>query len=393
MAYLINRNPPGRIQCLHALCKLIENKYKINVPFRMSDIKFDSDELNIHSFCDLLIENKAVGLKYCRYKENPLNASGCSLTNGVKDDTTKSKEISNTVNSLHALGFINRIGNSITLTASGADFAKTLYNSDEMLCIIRNSVLKYGLFVGVLFQISRLGKTIFDTNEINVGYPKANEKFLFKGNIVTVSSGSTDDSNTRTKSCILAWATTAGFIYPIQLLSSIDKINPHISSSEYILQNSHNLRKYKVIEIPSTLFNGTFITERPLDYKNLTKNVGSLRENNQRDIRELTMKFESKIQNRRFAILYFLNNAFMNNTNLNLTKIVNFMLLHEDFFVIERVNFYHTMCEEIKIAFISGIPFTIQNDVELHPHTGININELALNAPTSLLNILKNFKL
>jgi hypothetical protein len=359
----------------------------------MTNIKFDSDALNIHSFCDILIENKEVGIKYCRYKENPFSTSGCSLTNGVTDDTTKSKEISNTVNSLHAVGFIDRIGNNLKLTTSGAEFAKTTFNSDEMLFIIRNSVLKYGLFVGMLFQIYKLGKSEFDTSEINVGYPKANERISFNGGMVTISSGSEDDSNTRTKSCLLAWATTAGFIYPIPLLNSLDVNKPHISSSEYILQNSRNLRKYKVIEIPSTLFNGRFITERPLDYKNLTKNIGALRENNQQDIRELTMKLEPKIQNRRFAILYFLNKAFLNNGVLCLSKLVNFMLLHEDLFVIEKNNIYDTMCEEINIAFISGIPFSIQNSDELKPHTGINIAELTINAPTELLTILNEFEL
>lgn len=332
-------------------------------------------------------------IKYCRYKENPFSTSGCSLTNGVTDDTTKSKEISNTVNSLHALGFINRIGNSLTLTSSGAQFANTIFNSNEMLFVIRDAVTKYGLFVGMLFQISQLSKSEFDTSEINVGYPKANERISFNGSMVTVSSGSEDDSNTRTKSCLLAWATTAGFIYPLPLLASINKINPHISSSDYILQTSRNLRKYKVIEIPPTLFNGKFITERPLDYKNLTKNIGALRENNQQDIRELTMKLEPKIQNRRFAILYFLNKAFLNKTNLSLTKLVNFMLLHEDIFVIEKNNIYDTMCEEINIAFISGIPFSIENGDELKPHTGINIVELTINAPSELLTIIKEIVL
>ena len=51
------------------------------------------------------------------------------------------------------------------------------------------------------------------------------------------------------------------------------------------------------------------------------------------------------------------------------------------------------MCEEINIAFISGIPFTIENGDELKPHTGINIDELAINAPTPLLTILKQFEL
>ena len=158
MSFLINRNPPARLECLHALCKLINLKYSINTSFKMTNIKFDANSINIHSQCELLIENKSLGLKYCRYKENPLNNSGCSLTNGINDDTTKSKEVSNTVNSLHALGFVNRIGNSIKLTIDGKNFAETLYNSNEMLMQIRTAVLRYGLFVGFIYQIKNLGK-------------------------------------------------------------------------------------------------------------------------------------------------------------------------------------------------------------------------------------------
>ena len=393
MAYLINRNPPARIQCLHSLCKLIQSKYSTNIHFRMSDVKYDSEAINIHSFCDLLIENKSVGIKYCRYKENPFSASGCSLTNGRTDDTTKSKEVSNTINSLHALGLLDRVGNTLKLNSSGNEFANSKFSSDEMLLIIKNSVLKYGLFIGVLYQILSLGKDVFDTSEINVGYPKANERILYNGSMVTISSGSEDDSNTRTKSCILAWATTAGFIYPLPLIATLDKNRPHISSSEYILQSSRNLRKYKVIEIPNHIFSGSFITERPFDYKNLTKNIGALRENNQQDIREITMRMEPKIQNRRFAVLYCLNKAFINKNYLSLKSLVDFMLKHEDIFIIERSKTYETMCEEINIALISGIPFTIKDNDKLYPLTGINSSELTVNAPSALIETLNEYKL
>ena len=391
MAYLINRNPPARLHCLHALCKFIKSKYGTKQSFRMSEIKYDSESINIHSFCELLIENNAVNIRYCRYKENPFNTSGCSLTNGISDDTTKSKEVSNTVNSLHALGFLERSGNNLQLTENGCDFSNTDFNSPEMLDIIRKSVLKYGLFIGVLYQIHCLGKDTFDTSEINVGYPKANEKLLYNGNFVTISSGSEDDSNTRTKSCILAWATTAGFIYPIPLLGDLNTNNPHISSSDYILQSSRNLRKYKVLEIPNKLFSGEFITEKPFDYKNLTKNVGALRENNQQSIRELTMQVEPKIQNRRFAVLYILNKAFNQKASVSLNTLVSFMLDYEAYFVIEKERMYHTMCEEINIAIISGLLFEIKGSDIIHPLTGVNINELSLNAPNELVNILDTF--
>jgi hypothetical protein len=357
----------------------------------MNDIKYDPDALNIHSFCEILIENSSIGIKYCRYKENPFNVSGCSLTNGISEDSTKSKEISNTVNSLHALGFVERIGNKIVLTNQGSLFSNTQFDSVEMLELIRESVLKYGLFVGMLFNISILGKDEFDTNEISLGYPKANEQLLYKGQMVTISSGSEDDSITRTKSCLLAWATAAGFIYPLPILDKIDFDKPHVSSSEYILQNSRNLRKYKVIDIPKYIFDGSFITQKPLDYKNLTKNIGALRENNQQDIRELTLMLEPKIQNRRYAILYLLNTAFTKNKNLDLNKLVDFMLSNEDLFVIDSKNLYDTICEEINIAFLSGIPFQIIHDNQLRPVTGLNIQELNTNAPIELVRVLSTF--
>ena len=51
------------------------------------------------------------------------------------------------------------------------------------------------------------------------------------------------------------------------------------------------------------------------------------------------------------------------------------------------------MCEEINIALISGIPFTIKDNDKLYPLTGINISELALNAPSELIETLNEYKL
>lgn len=54
MAYLINRNPCGRIICLHALLKYLYNKFK-EESFTLTDMKFDKDsKFNIHGTCKLL---------------------------------------------------------------------------------------------------------------------------------------------------------------------------------------------------------------------------------------------------------------------------------------------------------------------------------------------------
>lgn len=391
MSYLINRNPPARLQCLHALCKFIHAKYNTTESFKMSDIKYNQEVLNIHSFCEILIEDEHIGINYCRYKENPFNVSGCSLTNGVLDDTTKSKEVSNTVNCLHALGLIDRTGNDLKLTQSGAIFSETEFFSNEMLPIIRNSILKYGPIVGMLYQIRNLNKEEFDTKEIKIGYPSPFETLSYRGEIVQISSGSEKDSNTRTKSCLLAWATTAGFISPTDLLATYDESKPHVSSSSYILKTSRNGRKYKVKFMPNYLFNGSFVTDRPLDYKNLTKNIGALREHNQDLIRELTLKVEPLIQNRRFAILYLLNKAFIKKETLSLKKLVSFLLSYKELFVFNHESFNETIFEEVFIAYTAGIPFSIINDDELLPNNGLNIAELSLNAPVELIVALDKF--
>ena len=391
MAYLINRNPPARLQCLHGLCKLINKKYGFNISFRMKDIKYDSTSLNIHSFCELLITNKSLGIKYCPYKKNPLNTSGCALTNGVSDDTTKSKEVSNTVNALDGLRFLKRAGNDLKLTALGQQFAETEFNSLQMLSIIQKAVLSYGMFVGMLAQIYFLNKIKFNSDEIFVGYPNSEEKIIQNGETIIISSGSEKDSNTRTKSCLLAWATTAGFVCPSQILININPKQSHIDSLSYILQKNRNLSVYSVLELPAELFSGKFITSKPLDYKNLTKNTGALRENNQQIIREMTLNVEHKIRNRRFSILYALNNAFANSTCLKINRLIAFLKKFPDEFIVDKSTFDDIIYSEIKIGFMSGIPFSIINDDCLKPLTGLNLTELSIGAPEKILNIMKTY--
>ncbi|PQJ32401.1 hypothetical protein BST92_10900 [Nonlabens arenilitoris] len=92
----------------------------------------------------------------------------------------------------------------------------------------------------------------------------------------------------------------------------------------YTLAKKRNLRKYKITNFPDYLFNGNHIVTKPLDYNNLTKNTGALRENNQAKIRELTLKVEPKIKNRRYAIIYALNKAYLEKTTLDFDTLIDF---------------------------------------------------------------------
>lgn len=396
MAYLLNRNPAARFECLHALSKLIFDKFGTNNTFSMKDVKYDrSDDVNIHSYCTLLV-NSILGTRHCPYKQNPLDEAGCSLTNGVIEDTTKSKEVSNTINALHALDFVERDNSSITLTSSGVLFSKATFGTKEMQEIIKKAVLNYGPVIGVLKQIYDLSKpnNIFNSNDIKVGYPNTLEVISYNGYNVTLSSGSQKDSNTRTRSFILAWLTTAGFIRPLELEKLEENEFAHYKFRDYLNQSHRGERTYALIEKPCFIESeNKFITNKPLDFKNLTKLTAALRENNQNTVREATLKYEPIINNRRFAILYFLNEAYLRNRLLKLEDLLSFFRSNYETFIITDDDLLSVIASELQIAYMAGIPYDIINEagaIYIKPITGINLIEMSKGAPLELINILEN---
>ena len=390
MAYLLNRNPAARIECLHALVEFIYNKFGENTDFTLTSVKFNRDERNIHEFCSMLIDS-SLGTKYCPYKQNPLDEAGCSLTNGVDEDSTKSKEVSNTINALHALGFVNRNDRKIRITPFGIRFAKAKYGSEEMQEIIKEAVLHYVPAVGVLKQIIDVadGEGNFDSTGIRVGYPNTFESVVYENHNVLLSTGSKSDSNTRTRSFILAWLTTAGFIRPQDLKDVPRGEYAHTYYGDYINQSHRGKKLYKLIEKPD--FAG-FITQRPLGYYNLTKSTPSLREKGQKIQREATMLYEDKIKNRRFAILYILNEVHKTRENVLFGSLLTFFQNHPDLFVITDKNLSAVIQSELEIANIAGIPYDIvcvDDKIYIKPLTGLNMEELAKDAPAEIIDILK----
>ena len=384
MAFLINRNPAARFQCLHSICKLINNKFNTSSSFRFNEIKFNANALNIHSFCDYLTKKESLGIQHCRYKA-ALDKSGCSLTNGIDVDTTKSKEVSNTVNSLHGLGLVTRDSKgAVTLTPLGKNFAETDFYSEQMHTIIVKAVLNYGPMVGLLGQV--LQKTRFDTADLVVGYPITEEKVTYNGSRITISSGSEQDSNTRTKSCLIAWGISAGFFKP-ESLPAYSANRAHIDSASYILAEKRGQRKFKVLEIPKITQNN-FCVKRPLDYNNLTKNSKALRENNQAEVREATMQSTAVIQNRRFAILYLLNNALKKCQAVSIDELVDFLKVKPDLYVLNLGELKKIVLIELEIANSAGIIIERSGQV-IRPINGRDLNELSQGAPSALLADIK----
>ena len=106
MSRLINRKAASRIDCLHSLMQLLNEEFPAESNFSMNDAKYDSSKKNIFGFCPLLLTHEGLGFSYCPYKQNPLDKSACGLTNSVDLDSTKQKEVSNTLNALEGLGFL-----------------------------------------------------------------------------------------------------------------------------------------------------------------------------------------------------------------------------------------------------------------------------------------------
>lgn len=390
MAFLINRTAAARIECLHALAKLIVAKFGYyGEQFNLKDVKFDRDSVNIHSYCTLLRKDEIAG-SYCRFKENPLDDAGCSITNGVLSDSTKSKEVSNTINAMHALGFVERVGRKVRITPLGKKFASTKYDTEEMHLIIKKAVQNYGPIVGVLSWLEKEYKVgdRFNINDIKVGYPEPEEYVNHNGERVLLSAGSTQDTNTRTKSCIVAWLTTAGFIKPANIKPA-DASCPQMAYRDYINKEHRMEHIYEIIEFPTIEK-----TEHPLNYDNLTKMNFCLRENGMMTVREATRYYEGIIKNRRFAILYLLNKAYEHRTTIAVDEIIQLMRDHPNLFVVSDDDIEETIKAEIEIAFMAGIPYVLRivnGQNRLQPLKGLNMQEMQIGAPQALINTLNKY--
>lgn len=390
MAYLINRTPPARLRCLHSLLKLAFAKFGFE-SFYMWDLLFNKLEHNIHNHCNLLKYDKNLGIKYCPFFLNPLSNAGCYLTRWVEDDTTKRKEISNSVNSLDALWFINRTWRKLFITDLWMRFSCVEFESCEWLEIAKEAVCNYWLAVSLLYQISALDNS-FQLSDLKMHwYPNTNEFISKKDENIEISSGSKTDSNTRTKSCLIAWFTTVGYIIPNSIKDNVKLENSHIDTNDYIINTSiRNESKYSIWCIPK-IFWQRFIVKKPLDYKNLTKDSKALRENWQALSRQQTMEYTDIIRNRRFAIVYILHKSFIKDCLLNFENLIKELSKFPKFFIINIDEFYSVMHIELWIAQMCWITFEVIDWKYLKPLTWVDLEVLTQDAPLDVLNILDNW--
>jgi hypothetical protein len=389
MAYLINRNPSGRLICLHALTSYLANRFS-NGKFRLNDLKYDATcAHNIHQTCKLLVKLAGVNFPVCPYLSNPLSQAKCYLTQSIQRDKQKSKSASDARNALEGLGLINRDGDQCYITDDGLEFAKHDYFHPSTFKLIRQAVLRYGPFWSLLFLCKdhKDHQNIVKREDIRIGYPDTQEILVRNGYSVPLSTESEPDTITRTRSVLFAWGVTAGFLLPVGLKSPKDVSVWHIELLPFMKKKKWTIHNYKVF-VEDNLVKSKPYVERPLGYHAMTKSTKALRERNQEEQRGVTLEFERTIKNRRFAISYLLAIASEQDSGVHFDKLVTELTSYETFFVIDKHNFAKVMKSELGIAFATGIPFRHKNRV-LFPLTRLNISELSSGAPKELIDFLQ----
>jgi hypothetical protein len=285
---------------------------------------------------------------------------------------------------------VNRIedGKGI-ISKLGQEVALLKYEDKTFLETIRKSVLHYGPFIGLLFESYK--KSIngkIKRKNIIVGYTNTTEIIEFEGQSVPISTGSQDDSITRTRSTLLAWAMTAGYLWPVN--ETIPTDNWHNEALK-LLKN----KKWTWSEFYTFLPNIFDVTKkvnisRPLSYKWMTKSTKALREKGQGSIRGATLQIESKLRNRRLAVVYLLALASKDDRKINFKDLIDQLVLYPDLFVINKSDFPRVMREELdQMSVTSGVVFK-EDQQGIMPLVTCSIQNLIYSAPEELINTLNH---
>ena len=116
----------------------------------------------------------------------------------------------------------------------------------------------------------------------------------------------------------------------------------------------------------------------------MTKSTKALRERGQEDIRQISLEYEPKVNNRRFAIVYGLAKCAHKNKKLDFKKFTTELMRETELFIMNSKDFPRLLTKESGTAIICGIPFDDINGI-LKPLTKININVLKKDAPDILI--------
>lgn len=383
MALLLNRKYGSRIECLHSILKTIHAQGKSN-EFQLNDLKYDStNEVTILDNCPLLKEN--LGYYYCPYLDNSLDNATCYATQSVESDSTKSKAVSDTAGSLEALGLIRKNKDFYEITDLGIEFVETDYLSNAMEKIIEKAVLSYGPILGLLHTAYVQQGVKFKSSKIYVGYPKTKEP------ISNLKLGSTNDSVSRTRSKLISWCLTAGFIELVK--QPLSNIPAHKLYRDILNKKILNEYNFNITSKTVKIFKSTPYIENPLFYSRLNKNVGSKRERNGAAERNSEKEVNPKLLMRRYFLIKLLNYASNNNLKVSFNNLVNLFRSSPIFeeLVLDKNKIENMIASELEIGRIVGLPFEIIDDKFIKPISIINESVLEIDAPTCVIQNINDY--
>ncbi len=384
MSYLINRNPSGRLLCLHGLLQYVSHHWG-DGPYEIKNFKFDSRKKpDIHDFSPCLSTD--YGFRSCRYLENPSSLAGCGLVNSLAEDTQKSKNASDVFNALDGMGFITRSGRTATITELGKKFALSSRDSNEWERLAREGAQNYGPFAGLVYLASQFPRDVgWFRGQISLGFSETGEQVTFNGETVTLSTGSQSDTITRSRSSIINWGVASGFFVPNRYVEKLTKGPHQVQFYDYLM--SPNLADgfwntdlvYQAV--PS-------VVSRPLSYNQLVKSIRSLRENGQEAQRNASLHWETIIKNRRLAIAYALNESASSGEPLVFDEFVARLAEMPDF-VINKAEMASTLAAELGNAFVIGTPYKVLPGNLLQGKREVDLSVLSNGAGDSVIEQLR----
>lgn len=390
MIYLVNRNAASRVECLHALVKHISADPRLSDGFRTTqEIKVQEFGLRITDCCSLLVVDHALGIKYCPYKQNALDRGVCQLTNSAVEDSTKSKESSNSLNSLAALGFLTKGSTGQwVLTRAGTRFASAAVGDDMFTQLLFDGVVNYGPAIGLLAQMINSPQILENPSKAIIGYPNSTQRVSFGSHVLELPIGSRDDSNTRTRSVLLKWLVAAGCLEPTAEVQGLG--GPAARYREYLNAPERRGRKFRLTAMSKNLLSAKPQVDRPLDFLNSLKTL-SLRERGQGSVRDAALKYASIVRNRRSLIALLLDRASRSDNVLTVKQVLAAMRSAPEKFFIEGDQSVRVIIGEIDYAFAVGIPFLRNSNGDMIPQTTINTSCLLSTADDESRIVLESY--
>jgi len=385
VSFLINRNPSGRLLCLHGLLQYVSHHWG-DGPYEIKNFKFDATKSpDIHDFSPCL--STEYGFRSCRYLENPSSLAGCGLVNSLVEDTQKSKNASDVFNALDGLGFTTRSGNTATITDLGKKFVGASRDSEAWEQIAREGAQNYGPFAGLVYLASKFPKDQkWVRGQINFGFPETGEEVSFNGEIVTLSTGSQSDTITRSRSSIINWGVASGYFVPNRYIEKLTDDPAQVQFNDYLMASGLTDGFWNTQRVYEE---NTSVVKRPLSYNQLVKSIRSLRENGQQAQRNASLQWETVIKNRRLAIAYALNQSASLGKPLIFAEFASELSNMPDC-VINKSDLSSTLAAELGNAFVIGTPYQVLPGNLLQGIRTIDLAVLSSGADEGITHQLEN---